>query len=788
MRACTCVWGGIYNPIIPVFRTAPHEWKPDRFERVKGLSVAKGYINFFEPDVFVEAEEGLLESAGLQALREKHSLGTRVTILSHFLTPSDGRDWSEPAFGLPIIDVLQHLHQTEQRFQLKEQRRAVSIQPLRETGLVEAVFGAYPAQPDTSYIAKGYADVFAPEQLEANPASWLETFKMGAQTPLRLTRDRTEALRYWHHDLVVYVFDPARATDLIDLWNLRLEPRPILPVPMAWCEELADHIRNLVRNEHRPVRGNPSGIMHHVTLEIARSIRKDQADSIIAVLNKDLPEGALHIKLWRNGIWAEHSDARIHRDRRMEITAEERRASLTVKEERERTISFDTLHPEFASRYGGHAHRWVNAIKITAFGTGNVATVLPFNTFDRYWPRLALTGGRVVVGTEGWIFSERYRLSSETISPLSKEDAIIGSLKRLGVEAELSDPGHIAKQMLEHLGGLWGTHLLADVETIQILNKMAGGLRRKNNEADTVEETFERRTASAKDWADLIARRLQRASFTPPNLGDFTERNIIRLGLETDCPHCQATNWHSLTATDYNLTCERCLNHYRFPQADLRRANANWRYRVVGPFSVPDYGRGAYGALLTLRLLGDSSHEMTFSTAMSLKFDGVDTEVDFVAWRRRERHDTHDSPDLILGEAKSLGQATLLRPKDIVKLKAVGAKLPSSTIIVSVLRDEFTSPEKKLLRSLAVWGRRPAANGRATNPVVLLTGRELFGDQWISQTWKNLGPPYDKYADGIELTDLHALADATQRIHLDLPSIHEQWDRKWKRRARRNKS
>jgi len=33
--------------------------------------------------------------------------------------------------------------------------------------------------------------------------------------------------------------------------------------------------------------------------------------------------------------------------------------------------------------------------------------------------------------------------------------------------------------MLEHLGGLWGVHLLADLETLKLLNKMAGGFAAK---------------------------------------------------------------------------------------------------------------------------------------------------------------------------------------------------------------------------------------------------------------------------------------------------------------------
>jgi hypothetical protein len=33
MRVCTCLWGGAYNPIIPVFARPPPEWKPDAHEQ-----------------------------------------------------------------------------------------------------------------------------------------------------------------------------------------------------------------------------------------------------------------------------------------------------------------------------------------------------------------------------------------------------------------------------------------------------------------------------------------------------------------------------------------------------------------------------------------------------------------------------------------------------------------------------------------------------------------------------------------------------------------------------------
>ena len=62
MRACTCLWGGVYNPIIPVFNKPPNEWRSEVYERFKGAAVAKGYVRFFEPDD--RAQDHALARAG----------------------------------------------------------------------------------------------------------------------------------------------------------------------------------------------------------------------------------------------------------------------------------------------------------------------------------------------------------------------------------------------------------------------------------------------------------------------------------------------------------------------------------------------------------------------------------------------------------------------------------------------------------------------------------------------------------------------------------------------------
>ena len=792
MSFCTCIWGGVYNPIIPVFRNPPREWKAEPFDRLRGLSIAKGYVKFFEPDVYVEAENGLLEAAGLGAIRQRLAIYSDVITLQEFLKPERHKGWSEPAFGLSIGDVQGHLYSTEQQFERRDGQENLLVKRDRSTAITEAIFGAYPTQRDAAYFDANYKFVFKPTEIPPTPAAWSKLFEQDAITPLGVTCYGLERQRFWHHDALIYVFDPTRATDLIDLWNLRLEPHPVVPVPVDWFEPLADSIFQMVKLEHRRIQGNPQGLMHNATIEFGRSISEDRAKALIRTLKPGLPQGALMVKHWRNRIWVEHRDDYVRRDRRMRVVSSERSVKLIFDNDADLRTSFQSLSPDFSTRYGGRSHRWVNALRFSGYGPSNIARVMPFNSFDPSWPPARMGSDRVVlIGSEGLIFVQQFKDWEQYVQLLASDQAIIGWLECQGIKAQLSEPGRIAKQMLENLDGLRGVHILADMETLELLNKTAGGVRKRSNEDGTIEQTFELRTAPLKDWIDLIQRRKQRRRLPLVQLDQFTRKGLIRVGLETDCPHCQATNWSSLTVVDYRITCERCLKPYDFPQARLRDHSNNFSYRVIGPFSVPDYGRGSYASLLALRVIDGfnaSLHGLAFATAMNLTFDGQNVEVDFLAWRSDEHLDYDESPHFIVGEVKSGGKGQLIKARDLARVKAVAKKLPGTAIVIGVLRDHFLPTEKKLLKTFVRWCRRVDSDGEPTNPVLILTSNELLFDHHISETWKSLGDPYRKLSNYQTIRTLKGFADATQQIYLSLPSFyaerHAQLTRKMQNRRK----
>ena len=523
MRISTCLWGGVFNPIIPVFRSYPKDWSPTLpEERLTGAEVARGYVNFFEPDVYVEAEPHLLKKIGLDAIYSESLLDKRVFPLKEFLTCEMHRDYSELAAGLGIVDALKHVYETKLRFKQREEHSAILVKPSHGSTIAEAMFGVFPTDRPSMYIAQAYSDVFKPTTIDETADAWLKVYKDGAVTPLQVTEYKLEAVHSWEHGLVIFVFDPTKSTDLIDLWNLRLQPNPLHPIPIEWWPDLADEVGKTIMAQYRPLQGNPNGVMHQTTIEFARSINEEQRNDMLGNLNPDLPHGSYACKTWRDYIWKQNSGEGIFpRVRRLQVTAKEKRTELKVRGDDSPKIDFQMLAPEFSSLYGGRSDvRWVNTINLRAHSQHGIATVLPFNATDPSWPSLDnIMRTRAVIGTEGWSLVQRFSDMTQTVQLQTQEEAVIGSLKHLGVEANLSEPGRIAKQVFQSLGGMHNIRLLADPKTLKFLNKMAGGVRERGR--GEVEEVFNRRAMSAKKVSDLMAQRNQRESWVKTTISSF---------------------------------------------------------------------------------------------------------------------------------------------------------------------------------------------------------------------------------------------------------------------------
>ena len=69
--------------------------------------------------------------------------------------------------------------------------------------------------------------------------------------------------------------------------------------------------------------------------------------------------------------------------------------------------------------------------------------------------------------------------------------------------------------------------------------------------------------------------------------------------------------------------------------------------------------------------------------------------------------DSHQEPELIIGETKSFGQGDLLKADEFARLKKVGAKLPGVIIVISVMRDTFNRDVDLEISALATLNVAP---------------------------------------------------------------------------------
>jgi hypothetical protein len=773
------LWGGVYNPIIPVCSVIPVTWQDHPFPTPSPAALAKGYISFFEPDVFVEAKEGLAVSIGLpQSKLDFHR--SRIVPLDAFFETDNQRGSSVP-FGTGIFQVYKDLYEREFKFVRRQEHRVALLEPDAASALfVEALFGGFPSLGPLAPISQAYVDAFDPVKLAATAESWIKVVKEGLRPPLNFTIEGLKRAPDGWSEPTLFVVDPASRLDLIDLWNIRQFHPQILGISLPWFQDAKDFLAEFLRANYRPLPRNQHGVMIRPTIQFGRSVSKELAEAAAQQAGLvGMSDAQWLFKLWYDRVWEPERDDFVHRPKRAGISAAGADLELAVsKDGPDLTCRFTSLSPDFADTYDDAAARWVNVLKFSGQydGNDNLALTLPTSFGDDEGSRLRL-GEPTIFSREGFVLPQQHKQQREYLCLMTGKDAVIDWLGRQGVRAEPSEPGRVADQVLASLQGFWGSHLIADADTLRLLDEMSKSVRKHT---DGKIEEFPDRSIEVKRWEALVHRRSQQG-LPRVDLDDFIKANIFRLGLALECPNCRKENWFSIEALQKHLTCERCLQIFDFPQGSLRFSKTPWHYRVVGPYSVPDYAAGAYATVLALRAFarGFGAHDTNLTYATGLHFtvdDQKPFEVDFTFWYQRRRIlDLEEDPVLAFGEAKSFA-AESFKEGDLARMRKLAEKFTGAFLVFATLKEELSETEKAMIGELATWGRERLPDRRPRAPVIVLTGIELFSSRHIEHSWKERGGRHAKFVEppSVRLDNLWNLAEFTQQLYLGLPNPYAQ--------------
>ena len=761
----TSLWGGKFNPIVPFFKNVPKWWSRHKYQKNIAQQIIDDYLDFFEPDFIVEAEEGLAENIEFDK--------TRVLTLENFLG-EDEHDRNK--YGLNVNDLYLHLYDKKYQFERRHKANIVNVTSKEKylKNFISCIFGSFPEEAEYLYLRENYVDIFEAKDIELNAKSLLELYLSHYAAPLDVGHARIDVnFSERISTPKLFVLDIRETRDLIDFWNLRIIFRNVIAVPKQWVEELSPFCKEFISRYYRPSRWESDHMLSSTTM-FSRSISEDDAKSIYSqYIKTDQPE-ANHVQYWYPDIKLERSDL-IQGLRRPALEYQQVKSEVNISDDEDSRVFFETLAPDFAEKYANRI-RWANVINFDDWSFQNkITTVFPTNYRNPKYPKFNYyIKEHLLPTTEGLIIFPEYKEQDHKWRLENGTTSINQWLQENGITATVSDAGKSTQQIIENLGGVGQVWSIANKNIVETLDQMA--------------RTPLTRSFQIHKFENMINKGIKKTRWQIPRSEVLASQKIVELGLELKCSKCDSWSWYTLKEMDYTLTCNRCLKTFDFPITKPSNSKySRWSYRVIGPFAIPDYSRGGYAAALAIRLfetnIDYANHlKTTWSAGQELTLtSGEKAEADFILWTQRTKGLQKYETSIVFGEAKSFANDAF-KESDIEKMKLLAKTFPKSVLVFAAMKEyeKFSSDEIRRLRKLAEWGRGyDSKNKEVRAHIMILTGLELFIEGYgkLSEVWEQQGGKHQKLISApsikYNLADLELLADLTQQVYLDMPSYIE---------------
>lgn len=760
-RINTCLWGGMFNPIIPFFESVPTWWERGGYRFEDEKQIINGYLNFFEPDFLIEAEEGISNGFGYDPKRV-------IQFADVLAQPNEvGSD----KYGLSVHELYTELYEKEFRFELRQKYNFVDVETASLTfeNFVAANFGSFPTQEQFGYFQRNYQKIFNPKLITLDPEKLLELYKSRYASPLGIGREKLRVDYHSRRDPTLFILDVEQSKDLVDFWNLRGIAKNVIPIPVQWIEELSPSCKEFILKNYRSIDGNSDERVNRTALIFARSIAENDIQEIDHNFLSVDEKQASSPQEYYPPIWQKPSE-KVMSPRRPTLHADSKKIELQVNEDNPQ-IQFEPIFPDFISEFGND-FRIANVVKLQDWSNKNqIATIFPCNYRNPSFPKFTMfqsSGSSHLPTTEGLVSFPKYKKLSQRWNLVDGTTAINNWLKDNQVSTQLSDSGRATQQIIQTLEGFGGVGCIAYKGIIDLLNKMA-------NKPLTKTCRFEK-------FKEKIDCAIDNQMWAKRTFETLVERKAAELGLEIKCSKCGSRSWYSMTQLDYSLICNLCLKQFNFPVTNPEdNRQSRWAYRVIGPFALPDYARGGYAAALAIRffagILGDPGRSViTWSAGQELELpSGKKVEADLLIWHQRTQMFGQDHPtDMVFGEAKSFAKSAF-KKDDVNKMKLLAETFPGSILVFATMREakDITKGEINRIKELAEWGREYDKERQQTRaPVIVLTETELFSDYSLRVSWKEKGGRHKMLIEpGWARTDnLRVLADLTQQLYLGMPS------------------
>lgn len=289
-----------------------------------------------------------------------------------------------------------------------------------------------------------------------------------------------------------------------------------------------------------------------------------------------------------------------------------------------------------------------------------------------------------------------------------------------GLSCELSEPGLRCKRLISQFGGLQHCRVLKIRGVRSLLRKY--GVEESFTRSGAIEAIRDIDAATGAVGLDAfknlhIEYRAGVGDLKPDDVLKYLlARGVFRVGLEFKCPNCELPSWIHLDDVRTKSSCPYCDHIY---DVTLQLKDRDWRYRRSGIFGRDDNQLGGVRVAVTLQQLDTSLHDrlVMYSSAINFRSAGADIEAcesDFVAVVSGAFFET--PVQILVGEAKT---GKPIDQQDVRKLGKLANAIPKhlgQCFILFSKTEAFTADEVALARTL---------NSQHERRVILWSQKEL---------------------------------------------------------------
>jgi hypothetical protein len=758
------LWGGAFNPILPLFQRLPRSLKRAVGSRINASTLLDGYLDAFDPDFVITV--GALESI------DGPFRGYEVVKCSTILE-SVGDD-GMPAFGIGLFELLRGFAENELKFvrQIPLRMRFPKFQKHRL--FFGSLFGLL-SENVLTLFKRQFDRLPGLKWQDCTMDNYLSFLASDNLFVRRLGALHIRPIRYSHRGAdCIFLLDADQPLDVLDYWNLRALGWNILPVAKqaATKSETIRSAAAFIDDNAFAFRANPS-LYNHTIIIPSRTTKIVDVEQFGRLLKPLLrPPQHKHdwkitYQFWFPRIWDEWAHESDGTDL-CELEVLEAEYDLQKSGDQ---IAFKSLMPESASPFGSYrGPRCANDVELRIWSSEFLpAEVIPKG--DRRIARAAaaLDFTEWRCSKQGLVHLPKHKNWTEHLSVVAGEHVFAAWMETQGWNVQLSDKGKVARQMLKQLGGKRGMWLLAKEGVVELLAKFAQG-----------------RTMHESAFRGAVAEISNRQEFKMPTadriLEWLVESRTVQPGLEMQCPKCSQHSWYSVTEADYELRCSKCLEMFSLPAHDL--SSISWSYRTIGPFSLPQHAYGVYAVLLTLHFF---TREFASTTTPMLSFSlmkgNASIEADLGLFYRESKYG-ETGTDSVFAECKTYNK---FQKADGERMLLIADHFPGAILVFATLRKSIEESERKILRRVANRGRRFWKADHRVNSVIVLTGNELLTDKSARATWEKLGGVHAAHSRSWgDRRELVALSDDTQQIYLGMEPWHQRFHEQRTSRLQKN--